>query len=115
MINYLTNRGFILAYHPHRCTWLMTHPIDPSSAQPNPGETEDVPSEMSPFSDLNQSNPTLTCMPLVGSPISQSDHRLVHQKLPRARLYMGIYYTIFGASMLWSANGLYKLIRVSNH
>ncbi|PLW54902.1 hypothetical protein PCANC_05934, partial [Puccinia coronata f. sp. avenae] len=41
----------------------------------------------------------------------QGDHRLVHQKLPRARLYMGIYYTIFGASMLWSANGLYKLIR----
>ncbi|EFP83243.1 uncharacterized protein PGTG_09196 [Puccinia graminis f. sp. tritici CRL 75-36-700-3] len=41
----------------------------------------------------------------------QGDHRLVHQKLPRARVYMGIYYTIFGASMLWSANGLYKLIR----
>ncbi|POV98302.1 hypothetical protein PSHT_14088 [Puccinia striiformis] len=44
--------------------------------------------------------------------IFQGDHRLVHQKLPRAKIYMGIYYTIFGASMLWSAGGLYQLIRV---
>ncbi|MBW0565557.1 hypothetical protein O181_105272 [Austropuccinia psidii MF-1] len=40
-----------------------------------------------------------------------SDHRMVHQKLPRARLYQGIYYTIFGASMLYSTFGLYKLIK----
>ncbi|KAG0146850.1 hypothetical protein CROQUDRAFT_656832 [Cronartium quercuum f. sp. fusiforme G11] len=41
----------------------------------------------------------------------QSDHRLVHQKLPRARLYMGIYYTIFTSSLLFSTYGMYQLIR----
>ncbi|EGG04221.1 uncharacterized protein MELLADRAFT_89542 [Melampsora larici-populina 98AG31] len=41
----------------------------------------------------------------------QADTRLVHQKLPRARLYMGVYYTIFTSSMLFSTYGLYKLIK----
>ncbi|CAH7667621.1 hypothetical protein BY996DRAFT_4573578 [Phakopsora pachyrhizi] len=43
----------------------------------------------------------------------QADTRLVHQKLPRARLYGAIYYTIFGTSLLVSGTGLYKLIKVS--
>jgi hypothetical protein len=146
MINYLTNRTSIQTAvsstrFPKWCIRL-TVSICPFSAQSDPRETEDVPGKVS-LPPLTLTKVRIHHLCRSSGWISQGDHRLVHQKLPRARLYMGqlsgclqslvwtwnwrqnkrtfssahlgIYYTIFGASMLWSANGLYKLIRVSQN
>ncbi|BGP04412.1 RHTO0S14e00518g1_1 [Rhodotorula toruloides] len=39
----------------------------------------------------------------------QSDHRFVYQKVPRARLYMTGFMTVFTVGMLGITHGIYKM------
>lgn len=43
----------------------------------------------------------------------QADSRPVFQRLPRSRLYMGLFMTLFGVGMYGSAVGFYNMAVVS--
>ncbi|GAA5852530.1 hypothetical protein JCM5353_004111 [Sporobolomyces roseus] len=45
----------------------------------------------------------------------QADQRAVFQKMPRSRLYMGAFLTVFGVGVLGITQGVYKMALVSIH
>jgi len=41
----------------------------------------------------------------------QSDHRPIWYRLPRSRVYLGVYFTLFTVGIAGSGYGLYSLVK----